>query len=67
MKPATSLAVVLLLAIGILHVVRLLGSIAVTVDGVAVPIWVSAVAAVVSLGLAIGVWREHRRPGHQGS
>lgn len=63
MKPATSLTVVLLLAIGVLHVVRLIGTAQVTVDGIAIPMWASVVAALVSLGLALGVWREHRGSG----
>lgn len=63
MKPATFLTVVLLLAIGVLHVVRLMGAAQVTVDGIPIPMWASVVAVLVSLGLALGVWREHRAPG----
>jgi hypothetical protein len=63
MKPATALAVTLLAGIGALHVLRLLGRTQVLVNGVEIPMWASAVAALVSLGLALGVWREHRAPG----
>lgn len=62
MKPFTSAAAVILAAIAVVHVLRLIYGWQVTVvDGV-VPMWVSAVGAVVAGLLAIMIWREQRRP-----
>jgi hypothetical protein len=66
MKPATTVTVFFLVAIGILHVVRLVSGVPVTVDELAIPMWPSVFAALVSLGLALGVWREHRSQGPAG-
>jgi hypothetical protein len=61
-KPFTSAAAVILAAIAVVHVLRLIYGWQVTVvDGV-VPMWVSAVGAVVAGLLAIMIWREQRRP-----
>lgn len=58
MKPFTTVTVVLLILIAITHALRLWSGWAVTVNGIAIPMWVSAVAFIVTVGLAIGLWRE---------
>ena len=60
MKPFTKITVLLLALFGIVHLLRLIGSWPVTVNGAAMPMWASVVALVVSWGLAALVWREHR-------
>lgn len=62
MKPATLLSTVLLVLIGALHLLRLASGAPVTVEGMEIPLWASVPAALVTLGLALGVWREHRAP-----
>ena len=61
MKPFTLLAVVLLSLIAILQLVRFLLGWEVTVNGVVMPTWVSAIAFLVLGGLAAMLWRESRR------
>lgn len=60
MKPATTAAVVLLAAIAILHLLRLVYAVEVTVAGMAIPRWASALATLIPGLLAVGVWREQR-------
>ena len=62
MKPFTSAAAILLLAISVAHVLRLLYGWQVTAVDRIVPMWVSGVAAVVTGVLAVLVWRENRTP-----
>lgn len=62
MKPFTALAVILLLAIAIGHLLRVMYSWHVTLAGRLVPMWVSVVAIVVATTLAGLVWREQHRP-----
>ena len=60
MKPFTSVAVVILAVFGLVHLLRLIGGWSVTINGFAVPLWVSGVALIVSWVLAAMVWRERR-------
>ena len=60
MKPFTLLAIVLLSLIAILQLVRFFLGWEVTVNGVIMPTWVSAIAFVVLGGLAAMLWRESR-------
>lgn len=60
MKPFTTVTVVLLILIAITHALRLWSGWEVTVNGITVPMWVSAVAFIVTVGLAIGLWRERQ-------
>jgi hypothetical protein len=62
MKPFTSAAVILLLAVCVVHVLRLAYGWQVTAADQVIPMWASAVAAVVTGALALLVWRENRRP-----
>jgi hypothetical protein len=63
MKPATLLTTVLLISVAVLHLARLIGGIEVTVGTAVIPMWPSMAGSVVTLGLAVGLWREHRASG----
>jgi hypothetical protein len=62
MKPFTTLAVLVLALVALFHVLRLIRGIQVVFGNHTIPLWVSAVAAIVAGVLAIMVWRESRRP-----
>jgi hypothetical protein len=62
MKPFTTLAVLILALFAIVHLLRLIRGIEVVVGGHTMPLWASAVAAIVAGALALMVWRESRRP-----
>ena len=57
-KPFTTITVVILAVVALLHALRLLFDWSVTVEGTAVPGWVSVVGLIVSAGLAVRTWRE---------
>ena len=61
MKPFTTIAVVLLALVAVLQLLRFVLGWEITVNGLLVPVWVSAIAFVIAAGLAIMVWREARR------
>jgi hypothetical protein len=61
MKTSTTLAIVFLGLLSLLQLTRVLLGWSVVVNGVAVPIWASAVACVIAGGLALMLWRESRR------
>lgn len=61
MKPFARLAVLFLALLALLQLGRVLLGWPVLVAGTAVPLWASAVAAVVAGGLAAMLWRESRR------
>jgi hypothetical protein len=58
MKPFTLLTVVFLALIAVLQLVRLIFGWPITVEGMDIPVWASAVAAVVAGGLAAMLWKE---------
>jgi len=58
MKPFTSLAALILVLFGLVHLMRLIVGWPVTVNGMAVPMWVSVVALISAWVLAGLVWRE---------
>jgi hypothetical protein len=60
-KPFTTTAVIVLSLIALLQMLRLVLKWQVTINGVIVPVWLSGIAFVVAGGLAVMVWREHRR------
>jgi hypothetical protein len=66
MKPATVVTLVVLTLIALLHVIRLVAGVPVTVGSLVVPVWGSLPAAVLFGALAVGLWREHRRGGTPG-
>ena len=60
MKPAASLAMILLGAVATAHLLRLLLGVQVKVDGIDVPMWVSVIGCVVPAALAAALWHESR-------
>ncbi len=60
-KPFTTIAIVVLALIALLQLLRVLWRWKVTLNGAVVPVWLSGIAFVVAGGLAVMVWREHRR------
>jgi hypothetical protein len=58
MKPFTSLAIFVFALLALLQLARVLLGWTVVVNGFAVPIWASAVAAVIAGGLALMLYRE---------
>ena len=61
MKLFTRLAVFVLWLIGLLQVIRFIARWDVTLNGAPVPLWLSGLVAVLAVGLALMVWREHRQ------
>ena len=61
MKPFTSIATLLLGLIALLQGVRFALAWPVTVNGLSIPLWASAMAFVVVGGLALMLWRERHR------
>ncbi len=59
-RPFTTLAAAILALIGFAHGLRLFAGWEVLVVGTVVPVWLSAVVAVVFIALAAMVWRESR-------
>ena len=60
MKPSILIAVVLLLIIAVIHLLRFLFQEGVTVGTVAIPVWVSLPAMLITAGLAIWLWFDNR-------
>jgi hypothetical protein len=61
MKPAARLATTFLALVAIAHLLRLVLRITVTAGGVSIPLWASALACIVTGGLAVLLWRESRQ------
>ena len=60
-KPFTVIAVVLLLLIALLQLLRFIMGWEVTLNGLPIPVWASAIACLVAAGLAVMVWVEARK------
>ena len=60
MKPAHLVAMAFFALLAGVQTLRLIMGWAVSVNGVTIPMWPSAVAIVVLLGLAAALWREAR-------
>jgi hypothetical protein len=58
MKPFTSLTIAVLALLALLQLTRMALGWTVVVDGFAVPVWASAVAAIIAGGLALMLYRE---------
>ena len=61
MKPFTTITVALLALIAVAQLLRFILGWEVTVNGLIVPVWLSAIAFAITAGLAIMVWQEARR------
>ncbi len=62
-RPFTWLAVVVLALVCIAHGVRFAMGLGVNVGSVAIPLWMSGIAAIVAAALAVMVAREAKRSG----
>ena len=60
MKPITGLSIIVFSLIAIVQLIRLALGWDVSINGVAIPLWVSGVALIVAGGLAVMLWRESR-------
>ena len=60
MKPFTAISIVVFSLVAILQLTRLVLGWEVSINGVAIPVWVSGIAFIVSGGLAVMLWRESR-------
>ena len=61
MKPFTTAAVAVLALVSVVHLLRFFLGWTATVNGVAIPLWVSLLGAAFAGGLSLLVWRENRR------
>ena len=61
MKPITRLTTIFLAMVALAQFLRLVFQIEVVAGGARIPLWPSAVACVVTGGLAILLWREGHR------
>ena len=61
MKPVTMAAIFLFALIALLQLLRFVLAWEVTVNGLIVPVWASAIAFVVAAGLAMMLWREAKQ------
>jgi hypothetical protein len=57
-KPFTTATIILLGLIALLHLVRLLMGWEVTLNGAVIPMWVSAIGAIIAAVLAVMIKRE---------
>jgi len=60
MKPFTTAATAVFTLVALAQLLRVLLSWTVTVNGVLIPIWVSAIICVIAATLAAMLWRENR-------
>jgi hypothetical protein len=61
MKPATTITVIFLLMVSILHLLRLVLQVTVMTNLFVVPMWMSVPACIVTAGLAIWLWKENKK------
>jgi hypothetical protein len=60
-KPVACLVTIFLALVALAHFLRLLLRVEVIAGGVVIPLWLSAVASVVTGALAVLLWRESTR------
>ena len=58
MKPFTTIAVIIFLIIASVHLLRLLFGWEVVINGMILPVWVSAPGFLIATALAVMLWRE---------
>lgn len=61
MKPVARITMIFLALVAVAQFLRLVFQVEVVASGVRIPLWASAVACVVTGGLAILLWREGKR------
>lgn len=62
MKPVATITSIFLTLISAMHLTRLALRLEVTVAGTVVPLWISLFGCLFTMGLAILLWRESRKP-----
>ena len=60
MKASTTVTVVFLVIVALVHLLRFIGQWQVTVDTFVIPMWASAVACVATAALAVWLWSERK-------
>ena len=60
MKPAALVAVLLLSVVALLHVLRLIFQVQITVGSTEIPMWASVFAVIGPGALAVWLWKEQR-------
>jgi hypothetical protein len=60
MKPIARIVTIFLVLVALGHLLRLVLQVEVMAGGVAIPFWLSALACVLTGGLAVLLWREGR-------
>ena len=60
MKPAALVAVLFLSVVALLHVLRLIFQVQITVGSTEIPMWASVFAVIGPGGLAVWLWKEQR-------
>ena len=61
MKPATTITVIFLLIVSMVHLLRLILQVKVTTNLFEVPMWMSVPACIVTAGLAVWLWKENKK------
>jgi hypothetical protein len=61
MKPAASIAVLLLSLVALVHLLRIIFQVPITAGSVAIPMWASILGVIVPGALAVWLWREQKR------
>ena len=62
MKPFTTFAIVVFAVVALIQATRFALGWPVSVNGIEIPVWASAIAALIAAGLAVMLWREMRGP-----
>jgi hypothetical protein len=58
MKPFTTIAAVVFAFVALLQLLRVMLAWPVSINGIVVPVWASAIAFVIAAGLSVMLWRE---------
>ena len=61
MKPFTTVASIVFALVASVQLLRFIQAWLVSVNGMVVPVWASAIAFVVAAGLSVMLWREGRK------
>jgi metal-sulfur cluster biosynthetic enzyme len=61
MKPATTIVTIFLILVSIVHLLRLIFQVKVMANTVEIPMWMSAVACIVTAVLAAWLLRENKK------
>lgn len=59
MRPFTAMAVLVFALVAVVQLLRVLLGWIVMINGILIPIWVSVVICLITIILAIMIWREH--------